>query len=527
MSLSEFFILILLVNSVFLSSVWLSKEKKDSLTKDFFFQGCSIILMAWSSVLFIFYFNNQEIELRQWLAALLLTIIGIRLAITRTSIPEEEKEFVKKPSLVSYIKEVLSLSLLLTFIISPAISINFLPGSSGFSLLDLLGLVVFIFGFSIENKSNKELKAFKSLKNSASGLLNRGLWAFSRHPNYLGALIQWWSIYFIALNAVGGYWSLLGPVILTFYFNSFISSKEALLIKKINSYEEYKRTTNKFTPDLLILLQFLFPKRLLNSFFRLLASSKKSIFKTPLIKIFCFFYKPDMSESEFLEPTDYSSFNHFFTRKLKPESRKIDTNPGSIIFPVDGKITDFGHLSKNRLVQAKKFSYSLEGLLKDKKVAKRFEDGFFTSIYLAPQDHHRIYFPQKGSILKTDFIKGSLFGVNDSSQKTIPKLYNRNERAWAYLETSKFEYLLVCVGALLVGRIIPYWIKPGEKKKNKLSAIWKRGPQENKAIEKGQELGFFEMGSTVILIFSKDLNLNNHVLSENKSVKFGETLLTI
>ena len=144
MSLSEFFILILLVNSVFLSSVWLSKEKKDSLTKDFFFQGCSIILMAWSSVLFIFYFNNQEIELRQWLAALLLTIIGIRLAITRTSIPEEEKEFVKKPSLVSYIKEVLSLSLLLTFIISPAISINFLPGSSGFSLLDLLGLVVFI-----------------------------------------------------------------------------------------------------------------------------------------------------------------------------------------------------------------------------------------------------------------------------------------------------------------------------------------------------------------------------------------------
>ena len=234
-----------------------------------------------------------------------------------------------------------------------------------------------------------------------------------------------------------------------------------------------------------------------------------------------------MSESELLIPTDYSSFNHFFTRKLKPESRNIDTNPESIISPVDGKITDFGYLSKSRLVQAKKFSYSLEGLLKDKKVAKRFEDGFFASIYLAPHNHHRIYFPQKASILKTDFVKGSLFGVNDRSQKNIPNLYNRNERAWVYLEASKYEYLVVCVGALLVGRIIPYWIKSEEKEKNKLSDIWKKGPQEKKAVEKGQELGFFEMGSTVILIFSKDLNLNKHVLSENKSVKFGETLLTI
>ena len=527
MSLSEFFILILLVNTVFLSSVWLSKGKKDSLTQDFFFQGCSIILMACSSVLLIFYFNNQEIELRQWLTALLLTIIGTRLAITKTSIPEKEKKFFNKSALASYLREVCSLSLLLTLLIAPAISINFLPGSAGFSFLDFLGLVVFILGLSIENKSNKELRAFRSLENNSSALLKKGLWAFSRHPNYLGTLIQWWSIYFIALNALGGYWSLFGPIILTVYFNSFIRSKEALLTKKISSYKEYKRTTNRFIPDLLVFLQFILPKRFLNSFFRLLTSSKKSIFKTPLIRIFCFFYKPDMSESELLIPTDYSSFNHFFTRKLKPESRNIDTNPESIISPVDGKITDFGYLSKSRLVQAKKFSYSLEGLLKDKKVAKRFEDGFFASIYLAPHNHHRIYFPQKASILKTDFIKGSLFGVNDRSQRNIPNLYNRNERAWVYLEASKFEYLVVCVGALLVGRIIPYWIKSEEKEKNKLSDIWKKGPQEKKAVEKGQELGFFEMGSTVILIFSKDLNLNKHVLSENKSVKFGETLLTI
>ena len=101
MSLSEFFILILLVNTVFLSTVWLSKGKKDSLAQDFFFQGCSIILMACSSVLLIFYFNNQEIELRQWLTALLLTIIGTRLAITKTSIPEKEKKFIKKSALAS------------------------------------------------------------------------------------------------------------------------------------------------------------------------------------------------------------------------------------------------------------------------------------------------------------------------------------------------------------------------------------------------------------------------------------------
>ena len=86
---------------------------------------------------------------------------------------------------------------------------------------------------------------------------------------------------------------------------------------------------------------------------------------------------------------------------------------------------------------------------------------------------------------------------------------------------------MVCVGALLVGRIIPYWISSEEKKKNKISDVWKKGPQESSKVIKGQELGFFEMGSTVILIFSKDINLNNHFLSENKSVKFGETLLTI
>ncbi len=524
MSLSEFFIIILLVNTLFLSCVWLLKEKKDSLTKDFFYKGCSIVLLAWSSFVFVFYFNNQEIVLRQWLTALLLTIIGMRLALTKTLIPKKEKELAGN---YPYIKEVLGLSLLLTCFVSSTFSINYLPGSDRFTLLDFLGLVIFIFGFALENKSQKELESFNSLKKSSLDLLNKGLWAFSRHPNYLGNLIQWWSIYFIALNAVGGYWSIFGPIILTFCINSFINLKEAQLTKKISHYEEYKRTTNKFAPDLLVLMQFFLPKSIINSLFGFLTASKKSIFKTPLIRLFSFFYKPDMSDSDLTIPSEYSSFNHFFTRKLKPGSRQIDTNPNSIISPVDGKVKDFGYLCKNQLLQAKKFSYSLGGLLKDEKVAKRFEGGFFSSIYLAPENHHRIYFPQEASIVKTNYIRGSLFGVNDNSQNTIPKLYNRNERAWVLLEASKFEYLVVCVGALLVGRIIPYWIRSEEMKKNKILSVWKKGPQESSKVVKGQELGFFEMGSTVILIFSKDLNLNNHFLSENKSVKFGETLLTI
>ena len=206
--------------------------------------------------------------------------------------------------------------------------------------------------------------------------------------------------------------------------------------------------------------------------------------------------------------------------------RPIDSSSDSITSPVDGNILDYGKISEGKLIQAKKFKYDVHGLIQDKKISESLVEGSFITLYLAPRNYHRIHSPLPGIIDKTQHISGSLYGVDKSSQKFIPSLYSKNERTWIVIKSQKTNCVVVCVGASVVGSIVPFWLQKDKKDNSDIIASWKKGPKDNqKTIQKGQELAFFRIGSTVILLFYKNFNFNNNFLSENKSVKFGERLI--
>ena len=306
-----------------------------------------------------------------------------------------------------------------------------------------------------------------------------------------------------------------------------LDNDEKHLLNKKSEYENYLKNTDQLFPNILGLISFLSTNKILTSIASSTASSNNKFVKRSLISLFCFFYKPDLTECLIKEPKEYKSFNEFFTRKLKVDSRKIELSEKSFISPVDGRIIDFGKTSEGKLIQAKKFKYSVSSLLCDKETSNIFKKGFFVTLYLAPKDYHRIHTPFGGDIEKTQYIPGNLFSVNKSAVNMIPSLYSRNERAWLKVKTNSFSYVMVFVGASMVGSIVPFWSQTDIKDKKLLTKAWREGPTKNlKTIEKGQELGFFKLGSTVILLFPESLKFNN-IVSEYKSVKFGQQLFKI
>ena len=256
--------------------------------------------------------------------------------------------------------------------------------------------------------------------------------------------------------------------------------------------------------------------------------SKNVFLKSFLINIFCFLYRPNLNESERTDKKEYKSFNDFFTRKLQPEARAINFSQSKVISPVDGVITSFGEIKDGTLFQAKKNKYRLEDLLKNKNIEEVYKDGYYITIYLAPSNYHRIHFPLDGTIKKTKYFPGSLYSVKKSSLRILASLYTKNERALVHVESKIISYCLISVGALMVGRIVPFWLKNSDLNKMEIVSAWNQGPQENLSkIKKGKELGYFEMGSTVILLLSSSVKLNNNFLSESMAVKFGEVLLDL
>ena len=161
-------------------------------------------------------------------------------------------------------------------------------------------------------------------------------------------------------------------------------------------------------------------------------------------------------------------------------------------------------------------------------LAEGLEGGIFITIYLAPTDYHRIHCPLAGKIIKSNHMGDDLYSVNLNAQTSIPSLYIKNERASLVIQSSRFSYGLVAVGASIVGSIIPFWEKRDLKKRSSFKESWNNGPEEDsKIVNKGQELAYFKMGSTVILLFPKVAKLNINSLYQNKTVKFGERLAEI
>ena len=256
-----------------------------------------------------------------------------------------------------------------------------------------------------------------------------------------------------------------------------------------------------------------------------LANSKIVFLKNFLIKLFIKFYKPDLNEVLIPELSFYDSYNAFFIRKLREESRPIDHSESSFVSPVDGEIVDYGAINETNLIQAKKHNYPIAELI-GMEWEDTFSNGFFITIYLAPTDYHRIHCPYEGLIKQTKHMGSYLYSVNKKAQENIPNLYIKNERSVIHFESQKLKYALVSVGASIVGSIVPFW---SEEKYSRKSLIkdWNQGPGENYLIKKGQELAHFRMGSTVILLLENQQVIDLDSLEENKLVKFGSKLFSI
>jgi len=256
-----------------------------------------------------------------------------------------------------------------------------------------------------------------------------------------------------------------------------------------------------------IALQYMMPKHLISRLVGKLAAAELGSITTTAIKWFIKQYKIDMSEAAHSKPEAYTTFNNFFTRALKSGARPISDDKDYIVHPVDGAVSQCGPIEGDQIFQAKGHEYSSLALLGNQADdAKRFEDGDFATIYLAPKDYHRIHMPIKGTLSKMTYVPGDLFSVNPLTAENVPGLFARNERVVALFETEIGPMAMVLVGATIVASIETVWAGTVTPPAGKKVFTWDyptEGP-DALTLDKGDEMGRFKLGSTVVMLFAKD-----------------------
>lgn len=241
------------------------------------------------------------------------------------------------------------------------------------------------------------------------------------------------------------------------------------------------------------------------------------------IRKFIAVFNVDMSDACYLNTRSYHSFNEFFTRSLKPGARPVDNAENVLVSPVDGTVSQSGLIEKNQIFQAKDQYYSTESLLgRDYFMAKKFQNGKFATIYLAPYNYHRIHMPVQGLLRKMIHVPGRLFSVAQWTVRAIPRLFARNERVICYFETPAGPVVMVLVGAINVAAIETVWaglITPPQAK-----AISEYDYSDNTLnYDKGEEMGRFNMGSTVILLTGANVQWQEQFTAGN-TVRMGELI---
>ena len=273
-------------------------------------------------------------------------------------------------------------------------------------------------------------------------------------------------------------------------------------------------------------IQYILPHKLLSILVNWLMRIKAKPVKNFIIKRIAKSYKVNMNEAYSSNLDDYPHFNAFFTRKLKDGVRIIDASDDSIISPVDGAISQCGKINDGRIFQAKGFEFTVEELLAcDKNTADYYQNGNFATIYLSPKDYHRMHAPVDCKVTKTVHVPGRLFSVAKWTAESIPRLFARNERLVCYLDTNFGQVAYVLVGAIMVssmetvfnGLVTPPYAKQ----------VTEVPLNEKTSLKKGDEVGRFNMGSTVILLFPPETTKLEKELIENKVVKLGEKIATI
>ncbi|WP_298719351.1 archaetidylserine decarboxylase [uncultured Oceanisphaera sp.] len=257
------------------------------------------------------------------------------------------------------------------------------------------------------------------------------------------------------------------------------------------------------TDHLKILLQYLLPKHLLSRLIGRLAAMEGGKLTQWLIRRFIRQYRVDMSEARHENPAHYASFNDFFTRALKEDARPLVADDEVLAMPVDGAISQLAPIEQGRIIQAKGHDYSARALLGgDKTLAEPFMGGDFATIYLAPKDYHRIHMPVDGVLKTMIYVPGELFSVNPLTASRVPELFARNERVVCIFDTPAGPMALVLVGATIVASIETVWAGTVTPPAGKRIQRWDYDPATAPRLAKGDEMGRFKLGSTVVCLFA-------------------------
>ncbi|MGI9223059.1 MAG: archaetidylserine decarboxylase [Woeseiaceae bacterium] len=278
---------------------------------------------------------------------------------------------------------------------------------------------------------------------------------------------------------------------------------------------------------LFAILQYLLPKFLLTSLVYRLARIRQTATKNALISGFLKLYDVDLEEVRLNVPGDFATFNDFFTRELAPGARTIDTNPLSIAAPADGTLSQAGFMRGDRLLQAKGIDYTLDDLLAtDLDKAREFDGGAFATIYLAPYNYHRVHAPLDGELVAAHYIPGDLFSVNSATAAHVPGLFRRNERLNLHFITAHGSMALIFVGALNVGSISTPWT--GEIRPRSSGVVESLDLMSFPCdVGKGDLLGWFNMGSTVIVLLPRDTCAWHESFKSGETTRMGEAIGTL
>ena len=270
------------------------------------------------------------------------------------------------------------------------------------------------------------------------------------------------------------------------------------------------------------LLQWLLPTRLLSLGMYAFTRVRWAPFKIAFIRLFMRGFRISLDEAEVQDPAQFADFNAFFTRALKPDARPLEGS--GLVSPVDGTLSQYGPLTNDRLIQAKGHDYRCEALLSDGAWAAEVRGGEFATIYLAPYNYHRIHMPLAGQLRAWRYLPGRLFSVNAATARAMPNLFARNERLVAMFDSERGPFAMVLVGALFVGGLETVWTGP-------VTPPHRRGAPgpiipalHPLLLARGQEMGRFNMGSTVILVGAPGVLQLDPSLVPGRVLRMGQAL---
>ena len=278
-----------------------------------------------------------------------------------------------------------------------------------------------------------------------------------------------------------------------------------------------------------ILMQHVVPQHLSMAIVGWLAGIRIRIVKDFLIRTFVRLYSVDTTEAKREVPGDFLDFNDFFTRELAAGARPVDDSADAVVSPVDGTMSAAGRIEGGRLLQAKGIHYTLEDLLAtDLADAALFENGSFATMYLAPYDYHRVHSPLHGQLMAARYVPGHLYSVNQTTVELLPRLFTRNERLVCHFRTAAGPMAVIFVGALNVGSVSTPWTGRIRVRKTGVVDDLALDPADVPVdVEKGQMIGWFNMGSTVIVLLPPGTCSWREDLVSGTRLRMGEKIGTL